>query len=307
MSGPYRGTTVSPGKVVPLISSYVTGRLGLLHLPRLWLKALLFAKDILAEDWGCGPGGLDKKIMEFVGIDASAFVPWLLQAEPTYEQTEEWVRAHATKLGPETVAASNAFLQTAGLPGHLGSAFRDHLGVDDEGAAAGIMLNNYDDWDSIYRQLRSNDPTITAIVPAISPGTFGLLGVPHLPRCWLKQLLAAAGLLPKGYRLTDERADDAVPGALGISPDAFQKFLVREQPPYVAFESFVASHATQDPRTVRWSDVDGLDPQSLERVHRFDWTLLRADIISATSTGSQASQGRFAFSTSGHLQHLRAP
>lgn len=81
--GPYQGTLVSRGRIVPLISSYVAGPLGLPHLPRLWLKALLHAKDMLAEDWGCGPGGLDRRIMEFVGIDGVAFMAWLMDIKPT--------------------------------------------------------------------------------------------------------------------------------------------------------------------------------------------------------------------------------
>src|SRR5271167_3629047 len=83
---PYRGTHVSRGRIVPLISSEVPGAFGLMHLPRLWLKALLHATDTLAEDWGCGAGGLDKITMDFVGIDSDAFVPWVLQDFPTYAE-----------------------------------------------------------------------------------------------------------------------------------------------------------------------------------------------------------------------------
>ena len=37
------------------------------------------------------------------------------------------------------------------------------------------------------------------IVPLVSSGTAGPLGVVHLPRLWLKLSLAAAGALPEGY------------------------------------------------------------------------------------------------------------
>jgi hypothetical protein len=43
--------------IVPLISSGVAGPLGVLHLPRLWLKASLEARGLLAPGYpGIGAG-----------------------------------------------------------------------------------------------------------------------------------------------------------------------------------------------------------------------------------------------------------
>ena len=171
----YHGTSISRGKVVPLISSYVVGPLGLMHLPRLWLKALLHARDILAEDWGCGPGGLDKRILAFIGVDDSEFVAWLGTEFPTYAECEAWVRANATTLHADSIATSNRLLETLGLPRDLGPQFRAHLGLDDS-VDVGIMLNNYDDWDTVYAHVCEHADSCEPVVPAVSPTTVGLLG-----------------------------------------------------------------------------------------------------------------------------------
>jgi hypothetical protein len=44
-------------KHIPLISTRSTGPLGIVHLPRLWQKMRLAAKDKLADDYRSGKGG----------------------------------------------------------------------------------------------------------------------------------------------------------------------------------------------------------------------------------------------------------
>jgi hypothetical protein len=48
---------------VPLISTRTKGPLGLVHLPRLWLKMRLSAKGQLAEGYRAGEGGFDGKLL----------------------------------------------------------------------------------------------------------------------------------------------------------------------------------------------------------------------------------------------------
>ena len=54
---------------VPLISTRTTGPLGVVHLPRLWLKMRLAARDKLAEGYRAGEGGFDGMLLETLGID----------------------------------------------------------------------------------------------------------------------------------------------------------------------------------------------------------------------------------------------
>lgn len=240
---PYAGSAVSHGRIVPLISSHVTGTLGLMHLPRLWLKALLHSLDLLAEDWGCGPGGLDRRITDAVGIDRDAFVPWLLQAFPTYDECEGWVRAHARNLTAEAIGASNATLATNPLPRGLGAQFRRYLQIDDDSVDVGIVLNDLDDWMAVHRYVTEYRDALEPIVPAIGPAITGPLGIVGLPRLWLKTILGVVGALPADYAFTGEAADRDVPLALGIDPTKATRFLTTTFPTYVQFERWVGQRA----------------------------------------------------------------
>ena len=54
--------------IVPLISSGVAGPLGVLHLPRLWLKTSLEARGKLAAGYpGCGKG-FDQMVLDGLGL-----------------------------------------------------------------------------------------------------------------------------------------------------------------------------------------------------------------------------------------------
>ena len=50
---------------VPMISTSTTGSLGVVHLPRLWLKMRLAAKDKLAEGYRAGEGGFDDDLEDW--------------------------------------------------------------------------------------------------------------------------------------------------------------------------------------------------------------------------------------------------
>jgi hypothetical protein len=299
----YRGTAVSYGKVVPLISSYTAGPLGLIHLPRLWLKALLLAHGTLAEDWGCGPGGLDKRIMAYVGIDGNAFLPWLTATLPTYAECESWVREHATNLTPSTIAESNDFLLGHPLPQGLGPLFRAHLRLADETLNVGIMLNNYDDWDTLHRYLETYRGRPSTIVPAVGPEVTGASGLPQLPRLWAKTMLEAFGALPDDYAFIREALDDLVLDHLGIEGAAAREHLVRELPTYVDFEAWIKEKA----RSRRAAGLDSRALPELARdavaaVHDYDWTLLHASITGRATTAPRPSVGILAFETTPMLE-----
>ena len=54
-------------KIIPLISSGTAGPLGVLHLPRLWLKASLGAAGKLHSDYpSCGQG-YDQMVLDGLG------------------------------------------------------------------------------------------------------------------------------------------------------------------------------------------------------------------------------------------------
>jgi len=298
---PYVGTEVSRGKIVPLISSEVPGTFGLMHLPRLWLKALLHATDRLAEDWGCGPGGLDKITMDFVGVDPDAFVPWLLQAFPTFAECETWVRANARALDEASIARANAFLTTHPLPRGLGPKFRAYLGIEDDRFDVGIRLNDLDDWMAVHQYVERYGSGGGSIVPAISPRTTGLLGVAGLPRDWLIALLREEQLLPLGYRFADDPGAGMVLRQLGVDPSAAHAFIAAERPTYVQYEGWLRGRALLDVATIEEINA-GLDTDAARAVERYDWELLHRTLDARRgSSGTAHTAGIYSFSVNSAL------
>lgn len=92
------------------------------------------------------------------------------------------------------------------------------------------------------------------IVPTISSGTAGPLGVLHLPRLWQKASLEAAGKLADGYPGCGQGYDQMVLDGIGVDREAFLEF-IKTQPTYVECEKWVAENATQ----LNQTSVEGLN------------------------------------------------
>ncbi len=82
------------------------------------------------------------------------------------------------------------------------------------------------------------------IIPTISSGTAGPLGVLHLPRLWQKMCLGAAGKLADGYVNCGPGYDMMTLDALGVDRDALVAFVSASKPTYVQFETFISENAT---------------------------------------------------------------
>jgi hypothetical protein len=80
---------------------------------------------------------------------------------------------------------------------------------------------------------------MSKIIPLISSGTAGPLGVLHLPRLWQKASLAAAGKAHPDYPALAPGYDHMVLNALGIDIEAVRKFIAEEKPTYPQFEAWV--------------------------------------------------------------------
>jgi hypothetical protein len=82
------------------------------------------------------------------------------------------------------------------------------------------------------------------IIPTISSGTAGPLGVLHLPRLWQKMCLGAVGKLADGYANCGPGYDMMTLDALGVDRNALVAFVSASKPTYVQFEKFIAENAT---------------------------------------------------------------
>ncbi|HEY1081302.1 MAG TPA: DUF5069 domain-containing protein [Prosthecobacter sp.] len=82
---------------------------------------------------------------------------------------------------------------------------------------------------------------MSQIVPLISSGIAGPLGVLHLPRLWQKASLAAAGKLHADYPGCGKGYDGMTLGHLGIKEEDFLAFIATK-PTYVQFEAWVKNY-----------------------------------------------------------------
>ena len=71
---------------------------------------------------------------------------------------------------------------------------------------------------------------MSKIIPLISSGCAGPLGVLHLPRLWQKASLAAVGKDHPDYPALSPGYDHMVLIGLGIDIEAFRKFIADEKP-----------------------------------------------------------------------------
>ena len=76
------------------------------------------------------------------------------------------------------------------------------------------------------------------IVPLISSGTQGPLGVLHLPRLWQKVSLEAAGKIAEGYPGIGDGYDSMVIAGLGLDKEAVRSYITNEKPTYTQFEAW---------------------------------------------------------------------
>ena len=70
------------------------------------------------------------------------------------------------------------------------------------------------------------------IIPTISSGIAGPLGVLHLPRLWQKASLDAVGKLHSDYPAAGAGFDQMTLDALGINREAFLDYVKANKPSY---------------------------------------------------------------------------
>jgi Domain of unknown function (DUF5069) len=140
-------------QIEPLISASVAGPLGVLHLPRLWLKILLHAYGRLPEGYRHGSGGFDELFCTSFGIDCDAFVTFIETEKPDYQRTEQWVVANAKDLTPHNIAAFNQRILTGNMREETAAERRAQFNIADTSFANAVALNNLDDWAGFHKRL----------------------------------------------------------------------------------------------------------------------------------------------------------
>jgi len=141
-------------QIIPLISSGTAGPLGVLHLPRLWLKASLGAAGKLHPDYPAIGKGYDQMVLDGLKINNADFEAFIADSKPTYPQLEAWI---LEKSGGSLDAKAVKELNDSIIGYHHGDEIRKDIlganGIPDDGSLPdAINLNNLDDWLSFHKQ-----------------------------------------------------------------------------------------------------------------------------------------------------------
>ncbi len=141
-------------QIIPLISSGTVGPLGVLHLPRLWLKASLGAAGKLHSDYPAIGQGYDQMVLDGLGLDKSAFEKFIAENKPTYPQLESWVLEQSGgSLDAAAVAKLNAAITVYIHADDTRASILSADSIPDNGKIRdAVNLNNLDDWHCFHQQ-----------------------------------------------------------------------------------------------------------------------------------------------------------
>ena len=133
--------------IVPLISSGVAGPLGVLHLPRLWLKLSLEQCGKLAPGYPGAGKGYDQMVIDGLGLKRDAVIDFIKNNRPTYPQFEAWVKNGAAKLDKASIEKLNAAIRGYNHDDGTRKSILGANGIADDASAFkdAINLNNLDD------------------------------------------------------------------------------------------------------------------------------------------------------------------
>ena len=139
---------------VPLISSGVAGPLGVLHLPRLWLKASLEAQGKIAPGYPGIGKGYDSMVLDALGVDTESVKTFLAAQKPTYPEFEAWIRQQpGVKLDTATIHKLNVAISGYIHTDEVRKNILGANGLPDDGSIRpdAISLNNLDDWFEFHQ------------------------------------------------------------------------------------------------------------------------------------------------------------
>ncbi len=138
--------------IVPLISSGVAGPLGVLHLPRLWLKVSLESVGKLAAGYPGAGKGYDQMVIDGLGLNRDAVLAFIKSSKPTYPQFEAWVKKNGTKLDKGSIEKLNAAIRGYNHDDATRKGILGANGLPDDASAFkdAINLNNLDDWKEFH-------------------------------------------------------------------------------------------------------------------------------------------------------------
>jgi len=137
---------------VPLISSGTAGPLGVLHLPRVWLKLSLESAGKLAPGYPGAGTGFDQMVIDGLGLNRDAVIAFIKTNKPSYPQFEAWVKKNGTKLDKGSIEKLNAAIRGYNHDDDCRKSILGANGLPDDATAPkdAVNLNNLDDWKEFH-------------------------------------------------------------------------------------------------------------------------------------------------------------
>jgi hypothetical protein len=138
---------------VPLISSGVAGPLGVLHLPRLWLKVSLESCGKLAPGYPGAGKGYDQMVIDGLGLKREAVIEFIKSSRPTYPQFEAWIKKQpGVKLDKASIQALNASITGYNHDDDTCKSILSASNIPHDAHAPkdAVNLNNLDDWKEFH-------------------------------------------------------------------------------------------------------------------------------------------------------------
>lgn len=139
--------------IVPLIPCNVAGPLGVVHLPRLWLKVSLEARGKLDAGYPGIGKGFDSMVIAGLGLSADAVRAFIAERRPTYAEFERWVKAQpGVKLDRASVYKLNQSILNYHHDDETRKEILRNAGYADDGSVTGsaVELNAIEDWTAFH-------------------------------------------------------------------------------------------------------------------------------------------------------------
>lgn len=136
-----------------MIPCNASGPLGVLHLPRLWLKASLEARGKLAAGYPGIGKGYDSMVIAGLGLSVDAVRAFITEKKPSYAEFERWIKAQpGVKLDRASVTKLNQSILNYHHDDETRKAILKAAGYPDDGSVTGtaVELNALDDWAAFH-------------------------------------------------------------------------------------------------------------------------------------------------------------
>lgn len=139
-----------------MIPCNVAGPLGVLHLPRLWLKVSLESRGKLASGYPGIGKGFDSMVIVGLGLSADAVRKFVSEKKPTYGQFEAWVKSQpGVKLDRASVHKLNQSILNYHHDDETRKGILSAAGYTDDGSVTGSAteLNALEDWAAFHSEV----------------------------------------------------------------------------------------------------------------------------------------------------------